>query len=397
MPVAFTSTLRALESDRSRRRVGAPLVAVLLLAWTAWFVLGRVAVYEVTGRARLEVEASAHPVAAQVEGRVLETHLTIGRVVRAGEVLVALDAEAERLDIEERRARLAALAARRESLLNEIRSGQEILIAREKARVEARDEAKALVLEAEARMRAAEYQAQASARLRKSHAVSEETLRKDEAEAEARRAQARALTLATARGENDRLVQESERRTLLAGLRREDTDIEGEMAITRATIRGLEHDVERHRVRAPVSGRVGEAAEVRIGSVVRAAERLGAVVPPGRPRVVAHFPAAAVGRIHPGQPARIRLEGFPWTQYGTFAATVSDVGDEPIEGLIRVELTLTAGRPSPIPMVHGLPGSAEVEVERISPAVLVLRAAGQFLSIRRASASTVGPAHRGRP
>ena len=259
--------------------------------------------------------------------------LTIGREVRAGEVLVALDAEAERLAIEEQRARLGALAARRESLRKEIRAEQETLVAQEKARAEARAEAKALVLEAEARMRAAEFQAQASARLRKSNAVSEETLRKDEAEAEARRAQARALVLATTRGEQDRLVQESDRRTRLAGLEREQTEIEGEMAITEATIRGLEHEVERHRIRAPVSGRVGEAAEVRIGSVVRAAERLGAVVPPGRPRVVAHFPAAAVERIHPGQPARIRLEGFPWTQYGTFAATVADVGNEPSEGL----------------------------------------------------------------
>jgi membrane fusion protein (multidrug efflux system) len=103
---------------------------------------------------------------------------------------------------------------------------------------------------------------------------------------------------------------------------------------------------------------------------------------------VAHFPAASVERIHPGRPARIRLEGFPWTQYGALAANVADVGNEPSEGLIRVELTLAPGHASPIPLGHGLPGSAEVEVERVSPAVLVLRAAGQLLAIRGASAST---------
>jgi membrane fusion protein (multidrug efflux system) len=125
---------------------------------------------------------------------------------------------------------------------------------------------------------------------------------------------------------------------------------------------------------------VGESAEFRPGAVVRAAERLGAVIPPGRPRVVAAFPTATVGRIRPGQPARVRLEGFPWTQYGALAATVADVGNEPSGGRVRVELVLAPGRASPIPLGHGLPGSAEVEVERISPAVLALRAAGQYLA-----------------
>jgi multidrug resistance efflux pump len=384
MSVIFSQTLRSLEADRSHRRISTPLIGVLLLAWLAWFLLGRVAVYEVTDRARLEVKEAAHPVAAQVEGRVVETRLTIGREVRTGDVLVALDAEVERLEIEEQRARLAALDTRRESLRKEIRPEQEALVPQLKARADARAEAQALVLEAEARTKAAEFQAVASARLRKRNAISEETLRKDEAEAEARRAHSRSLVLATTRGEQDRLVQVSERRIRLAKLEREQAECEGEMAITEATIRRFQHNVERCLIRAPVSGRVGEAAEIRLGSVVRVAERLGAVVPPGRPRVVALFPVAAVGRIQPGQPARIRLAGFPWTQYGALAATVADVGNEPSEGLIRVELTLAPERVSPIPLEHWLPGSAEIEVERASPAVLVLRAAGQFLAVKPA-------------
>jgi membrane fusion protein (multidrug efflux system) len=98
---------------------------------------------------------------------------------------------------------------------------------------------------------------------------------------------------------------------------------------------------------------------------------------------VAWFPAAVVGRLHPGQPARLRLTGFPWTQYGTMPATVADVGNEASGGRVRVELRLASARTSSIPLEHGLPGSAEVEVERISPALLVLRAAGQFLGATR--------------
>jgi membrane fusion protein (multidrug efflux system) len=234
-------------------------------------------------------------------------------------------------------------------------------------------------------MRAAEFQARISARLKERDAVSRETLLKDEAEAEARRAQAQALALATTRGEQDRLVQEGDRRTQLARLEHVQAELVGDMAIAEATIRKLEYEVERRRIRAPVSGRVGESAEVRPGTVVRAGQGLGAVVPPGRPRVVAHFPVAAVERIRAGQSARVRLEGFPWTQYGAVAASVADTGNEPSEGRIRVELALDPGRPTAIPLTHGLPGTAEVEVERVSPAVLVLRAAGQYLTVGTAS------------
>jgi ABC-type multidrug transport system fused ATPase/permease subunit len=46
------------------------------------------------GPARLEVASAAHPVTAVVGGRVVETKLQIGQEVRAGEILIVLDADA---------------------------------------------------------------------------------------------------------------------------------------------------------------------------------------------------------------------------------------------------------------------------------------------------------------
>src|SRR5262249_12012498 len=127
--------------------------------------------------------------------------------------------------------------------------------------------------------------------------------------------------------------------------------------------------------------------------VVRPAEKLGAIVPPGSPRAVAWFPASAVGRLHPGQPVRLRLHGFPWTQYGTLTATVASAGNEPSDGRVRVELTLDQQQDAAIPLEHGLTGAAEVEVERVAPLVLGLRAAGQLLATWRGAPETEG----GRP
>jgi hypothetical protein len=60
-------------------------------------------------------------------------------------------------------------------------------------------------------------------------------------------------------------------------------------------------------------------------------------------------------------------------------ATVTAVGDEPEDERIRVELRVDQASAPRIPLQHGLKGLAEVEVERPSPAGLVLRTAGRWL------------------
>ena len=181
--------------------------------------------------------------------------------------------------------------------------------------------------------------------------------------------------------DRDHHTQESDRKARLDGLRRDVTRLAGEMATTAATVERLAHEIERRRIRAPMAGRLGEVAGLHIGTVVGEGDRLAAVVPRGDLQVVADFlPPSALGRIRHGQSARLRLEGFPWTQYGSLAATVSRVASEVRNGRVRVELSLDPDSASPIPLQHGLPGTVEVQVERLAPATLVLRAAGKLLA-----------------
>ena len=58
------------------------------------------------------------------------------------------------------------------------------------------------------------------------------------------------------------------------------------------------------------------------------------------------------------------------------------------EGNVRVELSLTAEQSASIPKQHGLPGQLEIEIERVSPATLVLRAAGRLLAHQSPSPSS---------
>src|SRR5215467_1792825 len=121
MAMAFAQSIRALAADSGRWAL-ARLVAVLVLlsAWGAWCVLARVAIYEVTRTARLEVAQAGHPLATPVAGRVVATQLVVGRDVQAGEVLVELDAAAVRLEHDEARQRSTALTAQRQARRQEL-------------------------------------------------------------------------------------------------------------------------------------------------------------------------------------------------------------------------------------------------------------------------------------
>jgi membrane fusion protein (multidrug efflux system) len=383
MAATFSRTVRSLEGPAGCRRGAALLGTTVLVLWAGWFLFGRITVYEVSDKGRLEVKSTAHTVAALLPGQVVETHLAIGREVHAGEVLVVLDAEAERLAVRERETRREGLHARLQALQQEIRAEQEAMEVQREARATALKASRAQVAAAESRAAYADRQVDMLNQLRAQKAASTEELRKAMAEVEARHLGVRVLQLETTRLEQDRIIQESDRQVRLAKLDRDAADLAGEISGQEAAIRRLEHDADLRVIRAPVSGRLGEVIEHPVGSVVQAAEKFGAIVPPGEPRAVTQFPVAAVGRLRPGQPARLRLEGFPWTQYGMVGARVAEVGNEASAGLIRVEFSLDPNQTAPVPLEHGLPCSAEVDVEQVSPAVLVLRAAGQLLATRR--------------
>ena len=95
-----------------------------------------------------------------------------------------------------------------------------------------------------------------------------------------------------------------------------------------------------------------------------------------------------VGRLKPGQPARLRLAGFPWTQYGVVPARVGDVGTEPQDGLIRGELRLEPRPTSVIPLEHGLTAipvvdAADRRTEDVGDRLDFDRAQGRCLSCHR--------------
>jgi membrane fusion protein (multidrug efflux system) len=305
-------------------------------------------------------------------------------VVRAGETLVELDSSPERMQVSEERTRVAAIAPQVESLRRQI-------AAEEQSRAEERQTSRIAAEQARANARQAEapatYNAAEIDRLQKLHEgglIPEREFQKGRAEAQQTRYTADREQIAIKRIEQEQRTRESDRDARIRALETEIAKLEGQASSSRAAIQRLENEIDRRVVRAPVAGRLGEASALRVGAVLKEGDRVAAIVPDGRLLVVAQFPAqAALGRIAPGQRAKVRLDGFPWAQYGTVAATVARVASEIRDGSVRVELAVDDGQPSRIPLQHGLPGSVEVTVEQVTPAALILRTAGRLIASPR--------------
>jgi len=381
MSSPFVHTLRSIEVDGARGSQVLALLALLLLgAWLSWLVLAPIPVTEVSEDARVQVDAAGHELAVAIEGRVLGVRGTVGEAVVAGDVIVELDDRDTRRALELARERIDSLAAVVVSLERQIAAERESIEAAERASGAAAVEARARVDRALTAARLAETERAELAKLRELDVAPEAELRRSEAEAAQLRAATRELTSASTRERFEQVRDISDRLVTIVRLEGQIAGLDLDLGEARGRVEALEAELERHRIRAPVDGVIGELGGIERGSWLDRGEIVGRIVPEGELEIVAWFqPSAAVGRVAVGQPATLRLVAFPWTQYGSIRAEVMQVASEPRQGTIRVELRIVAV-PEAITLEHGLPGSVEVVIEDSSPADLLLRAVGRRLT-----------------
>jgi len=376
--------------------LGVLLIAILGGVWSTWLVLARVPVYQISQSARLEVER-VHPIASPVTGRLVSTSLVLGREVKAGDVLLEIEADREKLETAEERARLSTVAGEITALQREIRAEEDALGQAEHAATAELEEARQRLAAAEAAAARADEDLRRSQLLAGQGLVSAADAQKAQAEAQAGRAQAAAARAGIEKLRAEQSVADRGRRGRLAGLLRQRVSLDGLRTTTASSVALREREAERRRVRAPVTGRLGDVVPVQIGAMVREGELIGSIVPDGNVRAVADFAAPALGRLRPGQHARLRLDGFSWTQYGHVQATVTRLASETREQRVRVELTVHHSAASQIPLRHGMPGIAEIEVERVAPLALLVRSLGRTMSGEPVAASSSQPAETRTP
>jgi multidrug resistance efflux pump len=379
---SFMDACSQLSEDRGQFTGWAIGGAILMLcAWLCWALFARVTLYEVSSDARIELDAAAYPMESPLDGKIANSALQIGKQVRAGDVLVEIDSVSDKLVLEEGNIRLRGLQPELERLRDQIGS-------EEVAEKEEHHSEQLKAQEAESRLRQSEITAEASdrelRRIRQLHAdklISERDWEKSAADNSRLHAEVAILRDSARRISQEQAVLDRERAIEVEHLRGELAKLEDEIESGRAGLERLGYEVERRRIRAPIDGRIGESVLLHTGGFLHQGQRLASIIPDGRLHVVAQYPAeAALGRIRIGQSAAMRLQAFPWSEFGTVSATVTAVAQEIRDGKVRVELAVSTDSSFHGQLQHGMPGELEITTEHVSPLSLVSRTAGQWLT-----------------
>lgn len=378
----FARSLRRLQADEGNAALWTLLCAgAVLLAWLCWALFARVSLYEIASDARVELEGASYPIESPFLGQVVSTNLHVGQHVDRGALLVELDSTREKLQLREEQIQLHGIEPQLAKLKSQIDAENRILDEEQRSARLSSDEAESREREADTRAAFAQRELARMRNLYEQHLVSTREFERAESEARQLSLAVNTLKVAASRIPEDQAARNHERDARVARLQGEVVTLESQRDTLQASTERLAYEIERHRIRAPIDGRIGEAVNLRVGALVAEGVRLGSIVPAGNLVIVAQYPAqAALGRIRPGQPATMRLDGFPWTEFGTVSATVAAVGQEPRDGKVRVELALTGKSSFRGTLEHGMPGTVEVTVELVSPWSLALRTAGQWLA-----------------
>lgn len=399
MAPPFSKTLSFLDAQ-AKKRTGRTMLAasLLVVAWSAWLGGSTTTVYAVSDEGRLLASGAASPIQTSVAGVVAANKLTLGEEVTAGTVLVELDSSGEELRRREEEIRKEGLdqAVTNLELILEAERGLAGATARAGATRVSSAAAKANAAATIATL--ARQQDDAIKKLREASLVSNLEALKAAEDLQRQRGQLTINSAETALAAADFEKTRKENDVRLLTLQKELSELRTRALASAAVIKQLEWEIARRKLRAPVDGTVADVVPVPVGAAVAANQTLATIVPRTKMRWVAYFPIRdAVGRIHPGQHARIRLDAFPWTAYGPLGATVRGVGSEPHEQRVRVELEI-AGNNTSIPLSHGMTGATDVEVERMSPLRLLLRLSGQAIQGQRVGAPAPSESSgRGRP
>ncbi|MCU0686281.1 MAG: HlyD family efflux transporter periplasmic adaptor subunit [Polyangiaceae bacterium] len=387
MAYPFDRTLRSLNGYESSTRV---LLVVLVMlgvsGFATWAAVTKVPIVKVSSQARIEPHDEVYRLEPPSAGRVIRSRLKLDEEVKQGDSLIEFDTRAERLELEQSKATQLALEHELAVIRDQVASKKNEAVATGQVDEVAIREALEKEQELAPRHRLAQERAQLALKS-PTGSISELEKLERATDVDALGFAKSAQSLAIVRLRREQAVRGQALTAQALSLKREELRAEGQLRELKITIDRLEYQIEKKHYRAPATGRLVDVVELGAGAFIADGQRLGTIVGTGaNVRVRARFPKEVVGIIQPGQSAQLKLDGYPWTVYGTVGATVTRVGTEPgqvatpenIPGTVRIELDIEAPADPRIRLLHGMTATAEVEVTRVSPIALLMRAVGEW-------------------
>ncbi len=299
---ARTAAHREMQRERRRRllRILAVVVLAGALAWGLWYVLiGRNSVS--TDNAYVNAEMAQ--VTPLIAGTAIEVRVKDTQEVKAGDVLVVLDAGNAQVALAQAEAELAAARRRFRQAL----ATGDALSAQVSAQGAAIAESQARLAGAQAMLAKAEGEARRRAALEDEGIASREEVANTRAAADSARAEVARARAAVAAAMSGQRAAAGELAAQQAVVRGSTEDTDPAVRAARAKVDSARLDLERTVVRAPVSG-VVTRRQVQVGQRVNLGQPVMTIVPLDRLYVDANFKERQLRRVRVGMPAKVTAD-----------------------------------------------------------------------------------------
>lgn len=143
-----------------------------------------------------------------------------------------------------------------------------------------------------------------------------------------------------------------------------------ELESLRGQLAQAEEQRDRETIRASVNGTVYNLKVVEAGANVQAGEELLSILPEGAPLILqAKVLNRDIGFVEPGMPVKVKLETFPYQEFGLLEGTVTSISPNAVQeqevGLVyptRIEIQqpFVTIQGQEIPLTPGMAATAEV-------------------------------------
>jgi membrane fusion protein (multidrug efflux system) len=374
-------------ADKSSRNLLTLLVSLLLLLlWTGWFLVAEIASYKKSDNAQLKEAKSTLEINTAVTGKLNSLDIELGMRVKQGDVLFNIDMSALAVSIQSSLSAISQLKSDLQAIEHE-RSNLKItqtiaLKASESTLAQLNKKQKSF-------QPIVAIQADISERYKKLH-LEQKGAELDYLEAQ-KTYQEHLLTnqQITADIENTQLQLATLKQThkqALAQLARRESDVIKQLAEVTEAYEQQQIQTTYYQVRSPVDGIIASLSPISTGHILKAGESVATLLTETDLYIEAQFsPEEALGHIRVGQPARVELTGFAWTQFGSLEAEVTHVANAVQNNHVRVKLSIKGAPPESLPLQHDLPATVEVQVARLTPAGLVLQKTATWMQPKQPS------------
>lgn len=316
-----------------------------------WAMLSQV---DETGsaRGRLEPQGKTLKLDAPVSGTVASINIKEGQTVKKGQVLLELDSELNRTELQQSQAKLEGLnnrinqlellknqvqmSLRTQQLQNQAQDSEQ-LAQLDQIQQRLNSSRKVYILE-KGRLFVAENDVKRHKFLYQQGAISKSKLEEIEGvmlerkrlleQAQSEIAQA-TTELAKQQSSNQRIIRTGELAILesqkqLKELQSQYIDVQSEIAQTKKQIISLQLQLQQRILRAPTDGTIFQLSVDHAGAVLQPGQMVAQVAPKGVPLVFrAEIPSQESGFLRVGMPVKLKFDAYPFQEYGVLEGNLT--------------------------------------------------------------------------